>query len=154
MRLDAALPSWDFREQHSRRVAARFDAVMTAVEELTWREVPVFRALMTVRALRGAELDPDRRVLDGMVAARFQVLARGPDELVFGLEHGAISIAGNFRYDGRTLTTETRVRAADLRSRRSFRLYWLVIRPFSGLIRHEWLRAVAKRATGGHSRGR
>jgi hypothetical protein len=40
------------------------------------------------------------------------------------------------------LSTETRVTCGDAASRRKFRLYWLVIRPFSGLIRLIMLRAV------------
>lgn len=49
--------------------------------------------------------------------------------------------------DGRVLlTTETRVLATDAPSHRRFALYWLVIRPWSGLIRREWLRAIARRA--------
>jgi hypothetical protein len=51
--------------------------------------------------------------------------------------------------DGTTrLSTETRVRCLDAPSRRRFRLYWWVIRPFSGLIRLALLRAVAREATG------
>ena len=46
---------------------------------------------------------------------------------------------------GRTrLTTETRVRCFDSPSRLKFRLYWAVVRPFSGLIRKETLRAVKR----------
>jgi hypothetical protein len=49
--------------------------------------------------------------------------------------------------DGHTrLSTETRVLALDRRSRRLFRIYWLVVRPFSALIRRRWLRAIAARA--------
>jgi len=44
------------------------------------------------------------------------------------------------------LTTETRVRATDPRSRRLFGLYRLFIRGGSGLIRHVWLRAILRRA--------
>lgn len=44
---------------------------------------------------------------------------------------------------GRTiLTTETRVVCGDAASRIKFRAYWLVVRPFSGLIRLIMLRAV------------
>ncbi len=39
-------------------------------------------------------------------------------------------------------TIETRVQAVDDRSRRAFRLYWLVVGPLSSLIRRRWLRAV------------
>lgn len=42
------------------------------------------------------------------------------------------------------LSTETRVVCGDPASRFKFRLYWLLIRPFSGLIRHVMLRAVRR----------
>ncbi|HEY3065803.1 MAG TPA: hypothetical protein VGL09_08435 [Methylomirabilota bacterium] len=45
------------------------------------------------------------------------------------------------------LTTETRVWCADASSRRRFRLYWFLIRPFSGLIRRLMLRSIAREAT-------
>jgi hypothetical protein len=44
------------------------------------------------------------------------------------------------------LTTETRVHVADPAARRSFRRYWLVVRPFSGLTRVLFLRAVRRQA--------
>jgi hypothetical protein len=47
---------------------------------------------------------------------------------------------------GTILSTETRVTCGDSASRRKFRVYWLVIRPFSGLIRIIMLRAVQQAA--------
>ncbi|ADB34050.1 conserved hypothetical protein [Kribbella flavida DSM 17836] len=47
---------------------------------------------------------------------------------------------------GTRLHTETRVHATDAASERKFRRYWLLIGPFSGLIRHDWLAAAARRA--------
>jgi hypothetical protein len=44
------------------------------------------------------------------------------------------------------LTTETRVHVEDPAARRAFRRYWRVIRPFSGLIRILFLRAVRRQA--------
>jgi hypothetical protein len=38
------------------------------------------------------------------------------------------------------------VQLTDDHSRRVFGRYWLLIRPFSGLIRREWLAAIARRA--------
>jgi hypothetical protein len=49
---------------------------------------------------------------------------------------------------GTVLSTETRVVCGDRVSRWKFRAYWLIVRPFSGLIRILMLRAVRKRATG------
>ena len=48
---------------------------------------------------------------------------------------------------GRTrLTTETRVLCGDPRSRRKFKLYWLLVRPGSGWIRRAILASVAREA--------
>jgi len=44
------------------------------------------------------------------------------------------------------LSTETRVHVADPAARRAFRRYWLVVRPFSGLTRILFLRAVRRHA--------
>jgi hypothetical protein len=46
------------------------------------------------------------------------------------------------------LATETRVKCSDARSRRYFGLYWIVIRPGSGLIRRSMLRSIRKKAEG------
>ena len=42
------------------------------------------------------------------------------------------------------LSTETRIICGDAASRRKFRAYWLLVRPFSGLIRHLMLRSVRR----------
>ena len=47
------------------------------------------------------------------------------------------------------LTTETRVTCGDPASRRKFLAYWLVVRPFSGLIRLIMLKSVRKMAEAG-----
>ncbi len=52
--------------------------------------------------------------------------------------------------DGSLVECETRVEAVDPRARRRFRLYWLVVGPFAGWIRVQWLRAAAR----GRSRDR
>jgi hypothetical protein len=45
---------------------------------------------------------------------------------------------------GRTrISTQTRIRALGGGARRRFRLYWLIIRPFSGLLRREMLKGIA-----------
>lgn len=73
------------------------------------------------------------------------------EEFVAFAEPGFVKAALTFRFvdrgDGTTLAqTETRVAATDAAAKRGFRSYWLLIRGFSGLIRREWLRAVARRA--------
>lgn len=48
--------------------------------------------------------------------------------------------------EGSLVATETRVRCTDAAARRSFARYWRVVRPFSGVIRMEALRAIRRDA--------
>lgn len=108
-------------------------------------------------------------------AKGFHLLAEDPPhELVIGLEgafwkprgdlrpvsaatfrrpvpHGVARAVWNFAvtpasWEGSVLSTETRVRMDDPAARRRFRLYWLVVRPGSGLIRRLMLRAIRDQA--------
>ena len=171
MLLDEVLPRWDHRERHSVPVTAPPDAVWRAVDEVSWRSVPVFRALSRVRAPARSAPPPDRPVLERMLAGGFTVLGRSPDELVVGsvvrlaAPRGAVplgpepaaavrgftapghyKVAVGFRLAGGRLSTETRVVSTDPASRRAFARYWRVVRLPSGLIRREWLRAIRRYA--------
>lgn len=55
-------------------------------------------------------------------------------------------MAADFGFREGVLSTETRVWLTDARARRRFRAYWLVVRPFSGLVRRSWLAAARRRA--------
>ncbi|TMM12953.1 MAG: hypothetical protein E6F98_07205 [Actinobacteria bacterium] len=57
----------------------------------------------------------------------------------------ALEISATGSEGGAFLFTETRVQALDARARRAFRRYWLVVGPFSALVRKRWL-AAAERA--------
>jgi hypothetical protein len=80
----------------------------------------------------------------GLVPTDARTWAAGPPA-------GTAQAAWSFRVtpaaDGATLLdTETRVRCADEATRRAFARYWLVVRPFSGLLRRAMLRAVRREA--------
>jgi hypothetical protein len=152
--LDELMPRYEFSERHSVRVAAPAERVDRALRELTFADVPLVRALF---ALRG--LPRHGRVLD-VIAGLGRVLDDVPGEgIVLGVRGqlwrlrgddddggaGAEAVA-DFRVSGKRLSTETRVHVADRAARRKFRRYWLVVRPFSGLIRMRVLRAAKRRA--------
>jgi hypothetical protein len=167
MLLSEALPEYDFGERHERRVEATPDAVFDAIRSVTLAETPVARTLMRLRGLRAGAKRP---LVEEMGGEGFVELAEEPlREVVYTAigqpwkplggrradavgfrafaEPGYAKMAFNFRFEDGVLSTETRVLLTDERSRKLFRRYWLVIRPFSGLIRREWLRAIARRAT-------
>ena len=163
--LDRVLPEWHFRERHVRQVDAPPERVLAAVRDVTLDEMGVFRVLAR---LRGIRVPADRPFLELALAAGWRVLGEVPDrELVLGTigqpwrwrggdspaadfrsfdRPGYAKLAIDWRLEGSVLSTETRVFLTDEPSRRAFRRYWLVIRPFSGLIRRVWLRAIARRA--------
>jgi hypothetical protein len=99
--------------------------------------------------------EPGRELLIGLVG-RFWTLSGGltatdAERFRQSLPTGTAKAAWNFTVEeispGRArLATETRVFCSDGASRRAFRCYWMVIRPFSGLIRRLMLRAVKKAA--------
>ena len=67
---------------------------------------------------------------------------RGP--MPPGTARGAWNFTVRADPRGTCLATETRVQCADPPSRRRFRAYWLLVRPFSGLIRHRMLAAIRR----------
>jgi len=98
---------------------------------------------------------PDREILLGTAGrfwgARGTLLRVDPENFAGFDEPGAAQAAWNFAVrplvgDRTVLTTETRVRCVDSAGRWRFRLYWVVIAPFSGLIRLVMLRAIKQAA--------
>jgi hypothetical protein len=115
---------------------------------------------LTVDALAAAGFvvlgeDAGRELVLGTIG-RFWLASGGmrsfpPGEFASFAEPGWAKAAWNFRVEpapgGRaTLSTETRVLCTDARSRRRFARYWRIVRPFSGLIRLEMLRAIRREA--------
>lgn len=172
MLLDGVMPEYDFSERHEKRVAAPKDAVRHAID--SWRPprtpIRLLFALRRIPAPAGtlrewavslgflvlAEND-DELVL-GQIG-RFWALdersalvsPKTVDEFLRfddpRYAKTAMSISVEALDSGETrLYTETRVRALGPGARRRFRLYWLFIRPFSGLLRHEMLRGIAQEA--------
>jgi hypothetical protein len=169
--IDEIMPSYDRREVHRRTTAASASNLWDAVHNLNGNELRVMRMLMGLRSLGRRAGDGDRTVLEGFQRMGFRKVAEEPDrELVVvgigrfwklsgglrrveGCEHftrfdepGYAKVAFNFRLTDGELSTETRIAGTDAHARRRFGLYWLLVRPGSGLIRHEWLRAIAKQA--------
>jgi hypothetical protein len=135
-------------------VARRYDAAVAATPERALDLVlaaPVapdrtVGALLALRGLpgRGRTVEEYLRALD------LEHLGRTKTEWAAAHDGPRLKIAIAFEVEpipgGSRLVTETRVSALDDRARRRFRLYWLAIGEFSGLIRRRWLRAAQEAA--------
>ena len=157
--LDDALPQFDVNEIHSISLAC-------GPEEALRRALaaPAAPDRLTAALFRARGLRRDTTIEELFDRTGFETITRSPTEVVFaasgtpwracgGLrpfragDTGTIRVATDFRADavagGCVLSTETRVHALDDAAERAFRRYWLVVGPFSGLIRRRWLRAAA-----------
>jgi hypothetical protein len=161
-----ALPVYHHVERHRIRVAAPPERALAAAREATVGEMPLVGLLVRLRGLRKA---PGGPVWDTLLATGFQPFGEGTlvavgkpwlpsgslhqvDDFVRFAEPGwaklAVDLSAEEAPGGSLLATETRVFLTDGSARRRFRLYWLAVRPLSGLVRRRWLRAAKRRAEG------
>jgi hypothetical protein len=159
--IDSWLPTFNVGERHE--ICVALPAEQALRRALATPAAPD-RFIRLLFRLRG--LDPEGSIEQFMTANGFTVLERTPTTYVVGLVArrrrltltgpdawraasfpGSVKIAADFRVEpgpvGTRVITETRVAANDGLALWSFRLYWLVVGPFSKLIRRRWLRAAA-----------
>ena len=131
------------------QLARRYDAAVAAAPERALDLVlsaPVApdRTVGRCSALRGMP-GRGRTVEEYLRALDLEHLGRTTTEWAAAHDGPRLKIAIAFEAEpipgGSRLATETRVSAIDDRAWRRFRLYWLAIGEFSGLIRRRWLRA-------------
>jgi len=171
MLLDRLMPHCDFVERHEIVTTASPERVYAALRTADFAGHPVVKALLV---LRGMGRKAPALGVDSFRREGFYVIGDDPPrELVIGLEGPfwkpacklrpvsaatfATPVTGNVargawnflverQGDGSTrLSTETRVLCSD-ESRLKFRLYWSVIRFFSGLTRRFMLRSIRAEA--------
>ena len=170
--LDDFLPGYEFSERHSLAIDAPAGRIDEALRAVSIADIPLARALWWIRRLGrtygdstkpfvGGDLPgvvledvPGEGIILGLTGQFWRVLGGGHDpaaptsaeEFLAYARPDTCKAVVDFRVGASTLTTETRVHVADPASRRKFGRYWLVVRPFSGLIRILLLRAARRRA--------
>ena len=169
--LDDFLPAYEFSERHRLAIDAPPERIDEAVRAVSITDIPVARALWFVRRLGKSYGDPTKPFVGGElpgvvledVSGEGLVLGltgqfwrlrgdhsparpRTADEFLAYSRSDTCKAVIDFRVGPSSLTTETRVHVGDPVARRKFRGYWLVVRPFSGLIRILLLRAARRRA--------
>ena len=174
--LDEVLPEFDYRSRHDRHVLASPEALAGALAEYRFERdaSPLVHLLFRLRgldapsgSLREALTSsgfgvlaerPDEEIVVGTVGKFWALREKDYLERPRSLEDfhtftppgwakGALTLRVERRDDGTsTLVTETRVLCPDDESRRRFAAYWALIRVFSGWIRHDLLRGIARLA--------
>ncbi|WP_288798241.1 hypothetical protein [uncultured Arsenicicoccus sp.] len=175
--LARALPRAEFTEHHDTVVAAPPERAWDALMGIRWADLALARPLFAVRTLGRLELadtlvtdprgpgrpthvDPPHYYASGLAGRPWEPRADAQrpieslDQLREFTEPGWLRYGMDFRLTplagGRThLETTTRCDPTDEVARRRFRAYWTVIRPFSGILRRDLLRAIRTRAERG-----
>jgi len=173
MLIDEFLPEYDFHERHQTLVPAPGEVARRAVEEWRPQDSSLWRLLLRLRGLgrpqgslrqwaeangflllaesadevvygqigRFWAMDERRALVSPATAEEFRQFA----------DPGCAAAVMNVRIepladDSTRVYTETRVRALGPQARRRFRIYWLLVRPFSGLLRRAMLSGIKARA--------
>lgn len=139
--LDPYLPDFDVSEVHTVELPVPPDEAIQRVLRLPAGSDALVRLPFALRGLRGADLPLERFATEVL---GFAFAVRTPTTAVALGRRGGLRLGIAFEAEPRPgggcrLTTETRVGHVGL----TFRLYWLVVGPFSALIRRRWLAAVA-----------
>jgi hypothetical protein len=160
--LETALPEFDWHEVHAVELPCSPERALAIVLALPIAPDLVVRLLFRLRGLRRG-----RAIGEALNGIGFETLARSETEIVVGASGtpwrrrgglrpfgearpGMVRMAVDIRAEplpnGCRLSTETRIAAVDEAARRAFRRYWLVVGPFSALIRRRWLAAASAAA--------
>ncbi len=159
--LDTLLPRYNFSERHSTTTRATPERVYAALRTTDLARSPVVKLLLALRGMRGGRGsfpppgfavigdDPPRELVLGLQGPFWRPTCKlhEVDAGTFAtpVPPDAARAAWNFTIEPGRITTETRVLCSD-DARAKFRLYWLVVRPFSGLIRRFMLHAIRDEA--------
>ena len=157
--------------RHESLVAAPPERAYEAIQQVRLADMPVVRGLFTMRGIRHSkemtlleffstrpflilEEVPAQEVVIGTAERlrRSRAHPSTPDEFRAYAGEGTMRAIANFRVDatesGSLISTETWIETFGRRARWLFRAYWLIVGPFSALIRREFLRTARKIAEG------
>ena len=170
MLIDKYLLDFHYSEKHSISILSDRLTISSLLENFDFRESKIIRVLFWLRGMPSKSVSVKSLTKGGFIELeRVQ-----DDEIVIGLigqfwkangnlqkfeplefitfdKPNFLKGAWNFKIDQKevnscSLSTETRVFCTDGISKRRFSKYWFVVKPFSGLIRMEMLRAIKKSA--------
>lgn len=173
MAVDEWLPQYQVSATYSLLVRASAEKTYAALTHASFSDLAMVRGLMRLRGYRlGRGGNPKTEPPQGVRGSFLELAAVPPREVVLGIagrfwrpdggvvrgltpaefadfrREGYAKAVWNFSLtpaDGRTqLTTETRVQTFGRSATLKFRAYWLLVGPFSGLIRIAMLREVKR----------
>jgi len=166
--IDSYLPAYDYNEIHYRIIDAPAERIYPVLRHLDFSESFISRSLFKMRGLNTKNMSFDKMIdrdsfftvyekqnrewLIGLMAESFKkpVYPDHPQDFKNWNPGRGVKIAWNFILDQIDqkrvrVSTETRIFCLNRKSWLIFSIYWVLVRPFSGLIRREILRILQNR---------
>lgn len=163
------LPDFHFREHHNKMVNAPLQVVYPQVRHLNFNSSRIIRFLFILRGInlkdfsfdymidRGSFFTLDEKInqewVIGLVTKRFLLPTRlkPKEDFKEWKPKQGVKIVWNFKLQEIEnqkvdVKTETRVLCMSKKTLFWFSIYWMIIRPFSGLIRREMLRIIKQKS--------
>ena len=161
-------------ERHELRIAAPPERAYEAIQQVRLVDMPVVRVLFMLRGIpQSKEMTlrqffstppflilqekPPHEVVIGSTGRSWRLtgdrerpgLPSTPEKFRTYVEEGSMRVIANLRAEatdsGSLISTETWVETFGPRARWLFRAYWLIVGPFSAVVRREILRTVRKK---------
>jgi len=178
MKIDDWLPEYQVSARYSILVRSSQESTAAALGKASFADLAIVRGLMRLRGYRLGSTKPALSPsAEGRRFGSFLELVSNPDEVVLGIAGrfwrpdggmvrdltpdrfrdfrrvGFAKAVWSFHVSpangGSQLSTETRVQTFGRAATVKFRMYWLVVGPFSGLMRKAMLREVKRIAEQG-----
>jgi hypothetical protein len=170
MLIDKYLSDFHYNEIHSVSIVSDRFIISSLLENFDFRDSWIIRTLFWLRGMPSSNISIKRLTegsfieLERIQNAEIVVGLIGqfwksngnlqkfePQEFITFNKPDFLKAVWNFKIvpqenNSCILSTETRVFCTDLNSKRRFSRYWFLVKPFSGLIRMEMLRAIKKSA--------
>lgn len=166
---DKFLPQFHYDETHQTTIEASVEKIFPTIEHLDFSQSKIIRFLFALRGMPSSMMNTDglekhrffvlekkvnQEIIIGLIGQFWKpngnLQAFSPDEFIEFNKPGFAKATWSFSLianDGHTqLETVTRIQCTDEYSRRRFSWYWFFIKPFSGLVRLEILKALKRKA--------
>ena len=171
--IDDWLPEYQVRARYSILVGGSPEKTAAALKKASFADLPIVRGLMRLRGYRLGNAKPAASpAVEACRFGSFLELVTGPEEVVLGIAGrfwrpdggivrdltpdgfrdfrriGYAKAVWNFHvspvHGSSQLSTETRVQTFGRPATVKFRFYWVLVGPFSGLMRKAMLREVKR----------
>lgn len=172
MLIDKYVPEFDYSMANSKQIHGSKQQILSLLHHVNFDKSWLMRTLFSIRGVSNQLLTLEKLIEDGLIILEEtgdeifigligqpwkwngNVLPMTPDEFIAFREPNFIKIAMNFYIESlcgddiQQVITVTRMYGTNKKAKKMFSRYWMLISPFSSIIRFEMLRVIKRELEG------